>query len=464
MIWRRLLVWSSLGLTIGFLGAEYALAQGQGGQGGQGGVGSGVIVDANGVLRTKTFPDPTGMLTRQRLANARASLAPEVARPSKLRKVSLNRLESVLAVRLAAGQGLTDDMRYLVGLTGIRNVFVYPDTGDIVLAGPAEGYAANVAGRMIGINTGRAVLELQDLVVALRAFPPDAKRSPVLLCSIDPSKEGLAKMQQFLISIQGRVSPADAGRIAAGLKENLGLQSVRIEGISNKTHFAQVMVEADYRMKLIGIGLEDPVVKIPSYVSRANPRSVARNALQRWFFTPDYDCVRVSQDRLAMQLEGEGVKLINEDQLVQAGGTRVVSGAVDRASQEFVRTFTLKYPELASKEPVYAQLRNLIDLAIAAAYIQQNDFYGRANWTMEVFGNEQRFPVETYPEPKQVETAVNAVWKGNTLMTPIGGGVSIQPRIALSEEHLKVDASEELNEALDKAQLQNLAKGQWWWD
>jgi hypothetical protein len=109
------------------------------------------------------------------------------------------------------------------------------------------------------------------------------------------------------------------------------------------------------------------------------------------------------------------------------------------ASQAFTKAFTLKYAELAAKEPVYAQLRNLIDMAIAAAFIQQHDYYGRIGWEMPVFGSEERFPVETYPEAKQVESAVNVVWKGNTLMTPIGGGVQIQPALALSEGALLED-------------------------
>ena len=59
------------------------------------------------------------------------------------------------------------------------------------------------------------------------------------------------------------------------------------------------MVEADYRMKLIGIGLEKPPVKLVSYVDRAKPSDVSRNAMQRWFFVPDYKCVRESDDKLA---------------------------------------------------------------------------------------------------------------------------------------------------------------------
>jgi hypothetical protein len=428
------------------------------------GQGNGVVVDADGVLRTRVFPDPTGMLTRQRLAAAQAALVPDMARPSKRRSVSLNRLEALVAERLASGQGLTDDMRYLAGLTRIRNVFFYPETGDIVIAGTAEGFMTNTAGRPVGIHTGRAVLELQDLVVAMRAFPPSGQRTEALVVSIDPTPEGLAKMRQYLVSIAGRVTPADDQRIAMGLKDNLGLQDIRIEGIPRTTHFAQVMVEADYRMKLIGIGLENPPVRIPSYVSRANPRSVARNALQRWYFTPNYDCVRVSDDELAMALEGEGVQLMSEDQFVQADGARAVSASLDRASQEFVNTFTAKYAELAAKEPVYAQLRNLIDMTIAAAFIQQRDYYGQASWQMTVFGSEARFPVETYPEPKQVETAVNAVWKGNTLMTPVGGGVSIRPLLALASDRIKPDEKGELKALHEQTSIQALPKDRWWWD
>jgi len=428
------------------------------------GQGNGVVVDADGVLRTRVFPDPTGMLTRQRLVAAQAALVPDMARPSKLRKVSLNRLEALVAERLASGQGLTDDMRYLAGLTRIRNVFFYPETQDIVIAGTAEGFMTNTAGRPVGIHTGRAVLELQDLVVAMRAFPPSGQRAEAFVVSIDPTPEGLAKMRQYLVNIAGRVTPADDQRIAMGLRENLGLQDVRIEGIPRSTHFAQVMLEADYRMKLIGIGLENPPVRIPSYVSRANPRSVARNALQRWYFTPNYDCVRVSDDELAMALEGEGVQLLSEDQFVQADGGRAVSTSIDRASQEFVGTFTAKYAELAAREPVYAQLRNLIDMSIAAAFIQQRDYYGRASWQMTVFGSETRFPVETYPEPKQVETAVNAVWKGNTLMTPVGGGVSIRPLLALASDRIKPDEKGDLKALHEQTGIESLPKDRWWWD
>ena len=91
-------------------------------------------------------------------------------------------------------------MKNLAGLTRVEYVFCYPDTGDIVIAGPAEAWAAAPSGRMQGVVTGRPVIELQDLIVALRAFPAggNTKKGPFIKCSIDPTAEGLARMQQFL--------------------------------------------------------------------------------------------------------------------------------------------------------------------------------------------------------------------------------------------------------------------------
>ena len=426
---------------------------------------AGVEVDADGVLRLHTFTDRGGTLGRKRIAEAARTLPTDLFRTSKLRKVSLNRLEAAAAELLAAGKSPTEAMRYLAGLQRVKYIFFYPETGDIVIAGPAEGWATDVAGRVRGVSSGGPVIELQDLVVALRSFAPDGRDTPVIRCSIDPTKEGLANMQEFLKRLGGRATPRQTQFIVNGLRKSLGLQNVTIGGVPANTHFAQVLVEADYRMKLIGIGLERTAVRnFKSYVAYASPTSVARNAMQRWYFVPDYECVRVAEDELAMELVGNSVKLIGADELVAADGTRAAAGRADKAGKQFTQGFTSKYPEIAKDVPVYAQLRNLIDLAVAAAFIQRQDYYGRAGWSMEVFGNEDVFAVGTLMAPKQVESAVAAVWRGNRLMTPIGGGVNIQPRQALSPEHLLKDEQGEVNHQHQQTTLDHLKPGQWWWD
>ena len=126
-------------------------------------------------------------------------------------------------------------------------------------------------------------------------------------------------------------------------------------------------------------------------------------------------------------------------------------------------SFTKKYPELADRSPVYAELRNLIDMAVAAAYIQAEGYYDKAGWKMEFLGSESAFPVETYDVPKTVESAVNAVWKGNTLGTPVGGGVKIQPTEAIEASNLLPDEKAKVSK-LREGIKPHLAKGQWWWD
>ncbi|MGV3483217.1 MAG: DUF1598 domain-containing protein, partial [Planctomycetaceae bacterium] len=388
----------------------------------------------------------------------------EVMQPSKLRKVSLNRLEKAVADSQQAGKDTDLAMRSMAGLTRVEYVFFYPETGDIVIAGPAEGFVEDPAGRIVGIQTGKPIVMLEDMVTALRAYAPAQKPTSVISVSIDPTPEGLQRMNQFLAAARGNVRPSDAQRLAWSLKENLGLQTVTIKGIPHSTNFARVLVEADYRMKLIGIGLEKLPLAMASYVDRANPSQVAANAMERWFFVPNYDGVAVSEDGLAMKLNDRGVMLVGENERVSAGGKRVVSGRTNRASQAFCQDFTSKYPQIADRVPVYAEMRNLIDAAIAAAYIQQQDFYGQANWGMTTFGDEAKFAVETHTAPHQVETAVNAVWKGNTLMTPLGGGVNVQPRQALNSDRLTTETDGKTAALKQTVAPVDLEDGQWWWD
>ncbi len=425
---------------------------------------AGVEVDAHGVLRTKIVADPNGQLIRQAREAAKAQLNPKLAAVSKLRKVSLNRLEEAVQEQLAGGKRLTDEMQYLAGMTRIQYVFCYPDTKDIVIAGPAEGWVADPAGRIVGMQSGRPVIELEDLIVALRAFPGKGRGAGNIGCSIDPTKEGLARMQHYIRQAPPNGSAADTERFVAGMQEALGLQTVSVHGVPSNTHFAHVLVEADYRMKLIGIGLEKPLNNLKSYVDRANPGTVARNALCRWYFVPDYQCVRMSDDSLAMELVGEGVKLVGADEVVLAGGARQQTSGTDGASKAFVTDFTKKYPQLAAVAPVYAQLRNLIDLSVASAFIQQQDFRGKTGWNMATWDDENKTPVQTVNAPQQVETAINAIWRGHTLMTPIGGGVSIDARQAVQSSNLLKDADGKVSQARDKLDLKDLPKGKWWWD
>ena len=240
----------------------------------------------------------------------------------------------------------------------------------------------------------------------MRAYPPSGDKLNVIGVSIDPTPEGLERLRQTLASVGRNMRPGDDVRLAATLREALGLQTVSVQGISPKSHFAQVLVEADYRMKLIGIGLEQP----------AREDSQLRRSGRCRERGPQRAATLVFRARLQVRARLRGRtrhadgRLGREAgrasrKLVQEGGVRQQSGGESKASKEFCTAFTEQYPKLADVEPVYAELRNLIDMSVAAAFIQEKDYYRQANWDLGVFADEAQFPIDTFETPKQVESA-----------------------------------------------------------
>lgn len=422
----------------------------------------GVAVDPEGVLKWRSAADPTGELRARRLAEARVALPADVARKSKLRKISLVKLEAALAESVRKGFGADEEMKHLAGLQKVEYIFVYPERGDIVIAGPAEGWFNDLAGRPVGVTTADPVVLLEDLIVALRAFPPGTKHDVALGCSIDPTKEGLTRLEAFQKTVPAFIPQSRraevAMKVATGARSALGPANIRVFGINSDTHFAKVLVEADYRMKLVGMGVEPPPVKMITFLGALT--SARHATLQRWWFTPKYDCVRMSEDKLAAQLIGQGVQLNSED--MRFGPQGFEPGPpmkANKASDMFTTSFTRNYGKISQASPVYGQMRNAIDLSIAAAFLRQQR-YGDFDWKLGVFADEDQYPVRVHPEPKTVDCVVNALWKGSRLFSP-AGGVSIHPELALEEDNLIADDKRSVataREAIDPD------AAHWWWD
>lgn len=423
---------------------------------------AGIEIDADHVLRLRSV-DPR--LRAEQLAASRSGRG-EIS-TSPLRKVSLNRLQAAAAATVDNGDALSQEMISLAGITRLQYVMYLPGSGDIVLAGPAEEVTTDADGYHVGLISGRPTLRLDDVVIALRAYAPGTRGTEQIGCSIDPTQEGLARMQQYLAQFNGQLPAGPAAvtgpRIAMGLKESLGLQTVRVLGVPTTSRFAQTLVEADYRMKLIGIGLERPPVRLTSWVARANPNASSARQLQRWYFVPDYEAVAASPDGHVLKLSGQGVKLVGEDERVDNQGNRSkTAGHADGASVAFTKDFTKQFDALADRVPVFHAMRNLVDLSVAAAYIHKQDMYAAAGWDLGSWKNDETFDVRSDAGPEQVETAVNAVWQKGRLMTPIGGGVLIRTSHVIDASNLAQDAA--LEAAAEAAAPSDLAAGQWWWD
>ncbi len=366
----------------------------------------GVRVDADGVMRRVRATDSTGRLAGLRREAAHEHVAMAVRQASALRKVSLPRLEREVQIRLAEGRPLDDEMLLLAGLQKIEYVLVYPESGDLVLAGPAGDWKSDSEDRAVSADGGRPLVRLEDFVVVWRRM--NSAAGAQFGCSITPTTESLAKAQAFIDRGQGQpLKPGQRGAWLDQLRAQLGRQKIEFAGIDPHSRVAQVMLEADYRMKLVGIGLEDGTLGVPSYLALLHvPAGEAPPPLGvlRWWFTMDYQALVASPQHDAFELRGQGVRVQSENELLHEDGRREQTGQADDPNREFARRFTKEFAALAQKYPIYAELRNIFDLALVCAAIRAEGLPEQVGWHATCFNDAEQFPVGAGNLPESVDT------------------------------------------------------------
>ncbi len=429
---------------------------------------NGVYVDAEGVLKRTLQPTNSATLSLARLTARDASKNTNIQQFAALRKVSLPRLEKHVQLRLAAGRLPTSEMLHLAGLEKIKYVLVYPETGDLVLAGPASQWQTDLEGRAVSRTTGRPVLQLDDLVVLLRYFSSTPQGS--FGCSINPTQEGLARTKRFAEQSSGTpLKPEQRAAWLKTLRAQMGRQSISVEGVDPRTRVARVMVEADYRMKLVGMGLEAGIPEVPGYLASIKlKRGETPPPLDvlRWWFTLKYDAVHATENRDAYELRGTGVQVLSENEMLTNLGQQIHTDASEPLNQEFAKRFTDHFAALAEKYPVYADLQNVFDLALVSALIKSQDLAEKVGWHLTCFNDEQQYQVTLGPAPQSVDSVMNhRVLNQRLIIVGVSGGVMARPEEFVSDQAIVTDSYGTLKagRANDRAK-QDLPLEAWWWD
>ncbi|HEV7281085.1 MAG TPA: DUF1598 domain-containing protein [Pirellulaceae bacterium] len=428
----------------------------------------GVAIDADGTLRAVAVGDPTGALTAARAMAAKRTLPGDLAEPTELRVVSLRRLNEALERGEEAGADTVDPAAlHLAGLLSIRYVCVAEksgdEPGDVLLAGPAEGWFDDLTGRSIGITSGAPTLLLEDLATALAAYPAKGDRAAYVGCTINPRIENLARFQAYQRTIPHMVPQAQraaaADSLRRGVAESLGLADIRTFGVEPTTHLARTLIEADYRMKSIGVGLEPPPVRMATYASVLGGSDPG---LVRWWFEPEYERLRVDEAKLSLEAVGAGLKLSAEEKRIGPDGVLVASTEQpSAAAKRYADSFTTHYARVAQASPVYAEMRNAVELLVAAAFLSMHGGYERSGASLDAIIAAGEKLSEKHVAPTQVPCVANAFWKGARLIIPAGGGVSIEPLRALEENNL---APFEDPDAVRKRVGEPAADDAWWWN
>ena len=368
-------------LTASWTSSVHAQLGGTGGFFGR--VVGGVSISPDGVLRTATQEDQTEELARFR----ENMIGPkgELNQPANRRLISLKAIKNAILSSIEQKKPLPEEVLFLGGLTRIENVFVYPERQDIVLAGPAEPWKIGANGSVVGTKSGRPVVYLDDLLCAFKTV--NNARTTGISVSIEPTEEGVVKLERLLKSINPGTNPK---ALEPALVEAFGPQQIKLEGLSPDSHMARVILAADYRMKLYGMNLaKAPVKGLPSYIEMVSGSSSASQMQSRWWMACDYSAIEHSADRKAWKISGPGIKTLTEQEQIATNGSFKQTGKVDRLAHKWAELFTKKMDELSVQDPVFGELRNVMDLCIVAALIESQELQGLANCDLSALSSPQ---------------------------------------------------------------------------
>lgn len=387
--------------------------------------GGGVEVDPQGVLILRETDVAKGLQKKRILARKQGKVDPAFA------YISLPRLFKDVQAIVDRGETIPDEMKFLDGMVKLQYVFVYPEEKDLVIAGPREDWDATDPHRPLGLETGRAVLRLEDLVMAMRIAGPEHPGQP-FGCSLDLAPNVQQRLADTARQI-GAVYPGQNARVLQAMMDSAGPQQVRMFNMPDNSPFAFRVIEADYQMKRLALGLEKPSVR--TFKSHLALMKRGETLISRWWFVADYPPLLTTDEGNAFEIRGHALKLRTSGSLFDDRAQTTES------AKKYTEQFNRLFPEIAEHYPCFSDMWNLTDLSVLAALIGTDRLHEKTNW--DVSWVLHGFPVREVELPTTAATLGNYKLTGGMMLMSIGG-VNIAPRDAVAARNREVDTSASL--------------------
>ena len=292
----------------------------------------------------------------------------------EVKAVSLNGLQQALKACQPTNT-CTPDMLQLGGIRRLAGVIVDRDNRDLILYGRYD--------------SDLPPLNLDDFVVALRnawlkyaVLKGDVIEYSTPGCSIDPDPENVSNLQAIGRQMEDAKSfDGKDKHIEAWKRECEKPQKVRVLGIPFNTHFAQVMIKADYDLKVLTDGSE--AVNVPGFVSLSDSTldevtsaflqhqtiQAPTFSLNRFWFYPGENVFESDED--SFFLKQSPVTLLTELMYARASGELTGTDTVEPHADRFATDFTLLYGKIAYEKTVYRELEALFRFVSVAGVIKQ---------------------------------------------------------------------------------------------
>jgi hypothetical protein len=234
------------------------------------------------------------------------------------------------------------------------------------------------------------------------------------------------------------------------MKRALGPQQITLTGVPTDSHLARILVSSDYHMKRIGMNLEpSPVKALPSFIDMLKRDNSGDHPTPRWWLECDYEPLGRSDDGLAFELRGRGVKCMAEDEIVDALGNASGKGSASGPAQRWADLMTAHSEELMAKEASFGELRNVMDMCVVAALLAKEQLLVKAGCELPMlWGPRSKLGVMALNVPKEVESLCSSVKRGDSIIVMSGGvqigswqvADKIQTRPAVAQVHDKAKA------------------------
>jgi hypothetical protein len=263
------------------------------------------------------------------------------------------------------------------------------------------------------------------------------------------------------LDAQSPPTARDADAYAAKLEAAYGKNVVSIKGVPARSRFGKILVAADYKMKKIGLDQEPSLVRgLPSYISMLTGRPKQINP--RFWLAPEYTTVSHDSKKLTWELGTVKVKALSDDEYIDSrSSSRQSTGKLDPTAVRWCNAMTKNYDALGKVDPVFAELKSCMELAIVVALIHREGLLDAANCKLPTFSNETvlkmpKYQMLGYPTPQFVQSKSTIAKNGRSFVVACGG-VEINPFGAVDKA--------KLDSTIDKQRKKLLGtSGENWWE
>jgi hypothetical protein len=292
-----------------------------------------------------------------------------------LQAVSLAAVQQRLASCTSRKTSCPAEAQSLGGLTRLLGYTVDAARHDIVLLGLMDPAAPP-------IHTADFVIALRNAWFRYAPLKGNVREYSYPGCDIRPSQEAAQQLKRLDKEISSHTSPASFKSDAENWRRACRLeQRVSVIGVPHDSHFGNVMVTADYHMKKLADGSDDPA--IPGLASLSDLRMAearqsvlegrsggSGSSMNRFWLTPGESEYAGTKDTFFLQWSPVQVRTHSSG--IDAAGNVRDTERTDALAEDFALRFSLLYEQVAQRRPVYRELESLFHLVALAKAMHGN--------------------------------------------------------------------------------------------